>query len=294
MFTREHSILLSLKTPSLLRAHSLARLTACSVSLTSSSRASDSDSAPKEEEQKRLLLGGMRALSRHNYYLPDTHHRLISRVLRDCNRHRLMTEEDREGEYLVSSLASVHSASRAHRRKLFSLAGCAPRVPVLDAADLVGSRASISRDRDVRFYVAPPCKKRDSFPVSFLGHPLWSADSLASAQTAPLSRCWRKRRQTNSFRGGLAGGPPRRPLAPPLCCGRIGRDSSTESARGPRRVILCDCTEPLPCVKNVFSSSPVRSLLPRSLSFSLAYTHTQTSPASLASPLTTCEREHIK
>lgn len=34
----------------------------------------------------------MRAFSRHNYYLPDTHHRLISRVLHGRNRHRLMTE----------------------------------------------------------------------------------------------------------------------------------------------------------------------------------------------------------
>lgn len=60
------------------------------------------------------------SLARHNYYLPDTHHRLIPRVFHDHNKYRLMTE---------SAPRPFAPSSFLHREN-YLVVGDAPRVPV--------------------------------------------------------------------------------------------------------------------------------------------------------------------
>lgn len=59
-------------------------------------------------------------LSRHNYYLPDTHHRLIPRVFHSHNKYRLMTE----------SVPCPFAPSSSLHRENYLVVGNALRVPV--------------------------------------------------------------------------------------------------------------------------------------------------------------------
>lgn len=128
LFTREHSILLSLKPLLFHRSPSLPFL--CPVP----------SSRLRRGIARLLLLDSWYAsalslsrplsfsLARHNYYLPDTHHRLIPQVFHGHNKYRLMTESVRllclvpctEGiPYLHWSV--VHHVYRS-QRKMLSLA----------------------------------------------------------------------------------------------------------------------------------------------------------------------------